>query len=146
MSSEYLGRLLVETSRAWRNTLDKRLQPLGLSQSRWMVLLILEHLGDGITQKCLSEGLGIEGPSLVGVLDRMEADGWVERQISNEDRRAKTVHRTSKAVELTRDIRQIADGLREELLKGISESEIERTMNLLQTLKQRFEKLEAISK
>ncbi len=139
MSSENLGRMLVEVSRTWRNVLDKRLQPLGLSQSRWMVLLILEHLGDGITQKQLSEGLGIEGPSLVGVLDRMEADGWVERRVSEEDRRAKTVHRTGKAVEMTREIRQIADGLRKELLKGIAKSEIEQTMNLLQTLKQRFE-------
>lgn len=139
MSSENLGRMLVEVSRTWRNTLDKRLQPLGLSQSRWMVLLILEHLGDGITQKQLSEGLGIEGPSLVGVLDRMEQDGWVERRVSEEDRRAKTIHRTDKAGEMTREIRQIADGLRKELLKGIAQSEIEQTMNLLQSLKQRFE-------
>lgn len=141
MSHELLGRMLVEVSRTWRNVLDKRLQPLGLSQSRWMVLLILEHLGDGITQKQLSEGLGIEGPSLVGILDRMEADDWVERRISEEDRRAKTIHRTDMAIEMTRDIRQIADGLRNELLKGIPKSEIEQTMNLLQTLKQRFGKM-----
>lgn len=141
MSSENLGKMLVETSRAWRNTLDKRLQPLGLSQSRWMVLLILEHQGDGITQKCLSEGLGIEGPSLVGVLDRMEADGWVERRVSEEDRRAKTIHRTDRAIEMTREIRQIADGLRAELLKGIPKDEVAQTMNLLQTLKQRIEQM-----
>jgi MarR family transcriptional regulator, transcriptional regulator for hemolysin len=141
MSSENLGRALVETSRAWRTTLDKRLQPLGLSQSRWMVLLILEHHGDGMTQKSLSELLGIEGPSLVGVLDRMETDGWVERRVSVEDRRAKNVHRTGKAIEMTREIRQVADGLRAELLKGIPKNEIEQTMNLLQTLKQRFEQM-----
>jgi MarR family transcriptional regulator, transcriptional regulator for hemolysin len=106
-----------------------------------MVLLILEHQGDGITQKCLSEGLGIEGPPLVGVLDWMEADGWVERRVSEEDRRAKTIHRTDRAIEMTREIRQIADGLRAELLKGIPKDEVEQTMNLLQTLKQRIEQM-----
>lgn len=143
MSNELLGRMLVEVSRTWRNTLDKRLQPLGLSQSRGMVLLILEHLGDGITQKTLSEGLGIEGPSLVGILDRMETDGWVERRISAADRRAKTIHRSEMAMEKTREIRQIADNLRNELLSDITESEIDQTMNLLQTLKQRFENMNA---
>lgn len=143
MSSEYLGRMLVETARAWRTALDKRLQPLGLSQSRWMVLLILEHQGDGLTQKRLSECLGIEGPSLVGVLDRMETDGWVERRVSEEDRRAKTIHRTDKAMEMTREVRQMADGLRGELLQDIPQGEIEQTMNLLERIKQRLLQLDS---
>jgi len=143
MSAENLGIMLAETARAWRNLLDKRLRPLGLSQARWMVLLFLARHGDGLTQKRLSECIGVEGPSLVGTLDRMETDGWVERRISESDRRAKTVHRTDKAMELTREIKQVAATLRGELLKDIPAKEVEQTMNLLTRIKQRVELIDS---
>lgn len=143
MTSENLGILLAETARTWRNLLDKRLRPLGLSQAKWMVLLFLARHGDGLTQKRLSECLGVEGPSLVGTLDRMEGDGWVERRISQSDRRAKTIHRTDKAMELTREIQQVAASLRSELLQGIPSAEIAQTMNLLNRIKQRVEQIDS---
>ena len=143
MSAENLGILLAETARAWRNRLDQRLRPLGLSQAKWMVLLYLARYGDGLTQKRLSECLGIEGPSLVGTLDRMEADGWVERRVSVADRRAKTIHRTDKAMDLTREIKQVAATLRGELLEGIPAAEIEQSMNLLGRIKQRIDSIES---
>lgn len=143
MGTENLGIMLAETARAWRNRLDKRLKPLGLSQAKWMVLLYLARHGDGLTQKRLSECLGVEGPSLVGTLDRMESDGWVERRISETDRRAKTIHRTDKAVELTREIKQVAATLRAELLKDIPADEIEQSMKLLARIKERVEQIES---
>ena len=95
--SETFGLLLGETARAWRTRLDQRLRPLGLSQAKWLVLLHLNLAKADLTQRELSARLGIEGPSLVRLLDRMEADGWVERRVSPSDRRAKTVHPTAKA-------------------------------------------------
>lgn len=143
MSAENLGILIAETARTWRNLLDKRLRPLGLSQAKWMVLLFLARHGDGMTQKRLSECLGIEGPSLVGTLDRMESDGWVERRVSETDRRAKTIHRTDKALDLTREIKQVAAALRAELLRDIPDDEIEQTMNLLSRIKARVEQIDS---
>ncbi|MDH3354091.1 MAG: MarR family transcriptional regulator [Chromatiales bacterium] len=143
MGAENLGILLAETARAWRNLLDKRLRPLGLSQAKWMVLLFLARDGDGLSQKQLSESLGIEGPSLVGTLDRMEENGWVERRISATDRRAKAIHRTDKAIALTEEIKLIAATLRGELLQDIPAIEIEQTMNLLSRLKQRVEQIDS---
>jgi MarR family transcriptional regulator for hemolysin len=89
---EHLGMAIGETARCWRTKLNERLRPLGLSQSRWMVLLHLSKRGDGVVQKALAEWLGIEGPTLVRILDRMTEDGWIERRESTTDRRAKTVH------------------------------------------------------
>lgn len=143
MSAEHLGILLAETARAWRNRLDRRLQPLGLSQSKWMVLLALARYGDGLTQKQLAECLGVEGPSLVGTLDRMQADGWVERRVSASDRRAKTVHRCDKAMALTREIKAIAAKLRGELLTGIPAAEVEQAMTLLSRIKERIDAIES---
>lgn len=141
MSTDNLAPLLSETARAWKTVLDKRLRPLGLSQAKWTVLLLLGRHGDGLTQKQLSERLSVEGPSLVGTLDRLEADGWVERRVSARDRRAKTVHRTDKAVTLTREIEQTAARLRSELFAGIPTEEIEQTVALLTRIKQRIDQI-----
>jgi MarR family transcriptional regulator for hemolysin len=138
---ETFGFLLGETARTWRTKLDQRLRPLGLSQAKWLVLLHLNMARDELTQKELSERLGIEGPSLVRLLDRMEADDWVERRASPSDRRAKTIHLTAKAVKTIREIKRIATKLRGELLGGISAKELATASDVLQRIKQRAEQI-----
>jgi MarR family transcriptional regulator for hemolysin len=138
---ETFGALLGETSRAWRNRLDQRLRPLGLSQAKWQVLLHLNRAKDDLTQKALSTRLGIEGPSLVRLLDRMEADGWVKRRVAPADRRAKTIHSTAKAADTIREIKRVAAKLRDELLSGISAQELDAASVVLQRIKQRAEQL-----
>jgi MarR family transcriptional regulator for hemolysin len=81
------GLVLFSTARAWRTKLDQRLRPLGLSQGKWRTLIHLSHGGDRLTQKELAEHMGIEEPTLVGLLHRLESDGWIKRQESPNDRR-----------------------------------------------------------
>ena len=58
---ETIGQLLHETARVWRHKLDRRLQPLGLSQAKWRTIA---HLARGhLTQRDLAERLSIEEPS-----------------------------------------------------------------------------------
>ncbi|MHB8455536.1 MAG: MarR family transcriptional regulator [Acidiferrobacterales bacterium] len=137
--SEQFGILLGETARVWRSRLDQRLKPLGLSQAKWLVLLHLSHGGDKMIQKELAERIGIEGPTLVGLLDRMARDGWLERHESNEDRRSKTVHLTDKASDVLRHIRSVATQLRRELLSGMSPDDLRLCMQVLERVKKRAE-------
>ncbi len=134
---EEFGLLLSETAHTWRNRLDARLKPLGLSQSGWLVLIHLDRHGDGLSQRELAEHIGVEGPSLVGVLDRLEAGGHIERRVMAHDRRAKGVYRTAQGMATTIEIRQIATQLRRELLNGFDPSRLAECMTLLQQLKQR---------
>lgn len=140
-TSDNLGFLLGETARTWRTRLDQRLRPLGLSQAKWLVLLHLNAAKNDLTQKELSERLAIEGPSLVRLLDRMQADGWVERRAAPNDRRAKTVHLTARALEVIREIKRIAARLRGELLSDVSAEELAIVRDVLQRIKQRAEQL-----
>ena len=135
--NEVFGMLLGETARSWRNRLDQRLRPLGLSQAKWQVLLHLNMVADSLTQKQLSERLGIEAPSLVRLLDRMEADGWIIRCPSPSDRRAKTIHGTDKAAAVIREIKEIAATLRKELLAGIPGEELAVASSVLTRIKDR---------
>ena len=136
-----LGPLLGETARLWRNKLDERLRPLGLSQAKWLVLLHLSKEGDGIVQKELAARLGVEGPTLVGLLDRMAADEWIERRESASDRRCKTVHLTDKAQAVTQQIMTVAAQLRHELLADIPARDIETCVRMMRRIKETAEHL-----
>lgn len=140
-SQEQLGMAIGETARCWRTKLNERLRPLGLSQARWMVLLQLSKRGDGVVQKALAEWLGIEGPTLVRILDRMTEDGWIERRESATDRRAKTVHLTAQSCAIIKQINKVAAQLRGELLADIDPADIEACMRVLQQIKQTAERV-----
>lgn len=135
---ENLGLLITETSRAWRSELDRRLKPLGLSRARWIVLLHLSRGGDGLVQKELAERIGIEGPTLVGLLDRMARDGWIERRQCGDDRRSKRVFLSQHARAIMREINHEAAELRREIFHGISEEDLDNCYQVLAILKERL--------
>jgi len=138
---ENFGMQLAETARTWRNKLDQRLKPLGLSQAKWVVLVHMSRAGDTLTQKELAQLIGIEGPTLVGLLDRLGTDGLVERRESVTDRRSKTVHLTAAGSAVMQQISEVARDLRGELFKGIEPAELLQCLQTLELLKQRLDLL-----
>lgn len=143
--SDGFGTLLCETSRAWRYRLDQRLKPLGLSQAKWITLLKLSRAEGGMTQKELAERLGIESPTLVRLLDRMAADGWIERRGSDIDRRSKTVHLRRKSRELLRQLNAVASHLHSELLEGIPPADLRSCMEVLRHIKEKAHGLDTVN-
>lgn len=128
--------MLLETAMTWRNQLDKRLKPLGLSQAKWRVLFHLSIAEEHpLTQTALAQRLGIECPTLVGLLDRLEKDGWINRRDDSADRRTKAVHLTSKAQTTLKQIHSTADTLCHELLDNIPENELSTCMKVLTQIK-----------
>lgn len=134
-----LGLILFGTARAWRTKLDQRLRPLGLSQGKWRTLIHLSQGGNNLTQKELAERMGIEGPTMAGLLDRLQGDGWIERRGSAADRRCKTVHlqRGSKAV--LNKIFNAAHDLRAELIDDIPQDDLETCLRVLSRIREKAE-------
>ena len=86
-----ITRLVFDVSRLWRVQVNETLSEFDLTASAWAVLRILRDEGEGRTQKELAGELAIEGPTLVKLLDGLEKGNWIERRISEFDRRAKTI-------------------------------------------------------
>ena len=122
---EQFSQLLGETARAWRLALDRRLGPLGMSQSQWLVVLHLGRAREDLSQKELANRVGIECPTLVGLLDRMEREDWIVRRPSPTDRRSKTVHLTAKAEQVRQEVETLAADLQQELLHDLSQDDID---------------------
>jgi MarR family transcriptional regulator for hemolysin len=143
---DHFGPLLHGVARAWRQKLDQRLKPLGLSQAKWRTLLHLSRAETALTQSQIAFHLGIEEPTLVNLLHRLERSGWIARKTSSEDRRCKTVHLGSRAQHAIEQINDTAVNLREELLSEISPAELSHCMNVLERIKQKAEEVDTISK
>jgi MarR family transcriptional regulator for hemolysin len=140
LDSETIGPLLHGTARAWRLKLDERLKPMGLSQAKWRTLLRLSMSPGPLTQAEIAAHLGIEEPTLVTLLHRLEDDRWVARKNASHDRRCKTVHLTRRAQRVIEEINSAAFKLRHELLDEISPAELRTCIRVLDRIRQKAEK------
>ena len=137
--SESFGPLLHGTARAWRLKLDQRLKPIGLSQAKWRTLLHLSRAESTLTQAEIAARLGIEEPTLVNLLHRLEKSGWVFRRDAEHDRRCKTVHLGKRAADIIDDINATALKLRRELVHGIPPRDLKICMKVLSQVRAKAE-------
>jgi MarR family transcriptional regulator for hemolysin len=137
---ELFAESLHLAAHGWRTALDRRLRPLGYSRSRWMVLLHVS-LKDGISHRELADRLGIEAPTVVRLIDRMEAESLISRRASDTDRRVKHLHLSPAGRKEVERIRAIAAEVRKEILAGLDKAEIGTTLNVLQRIRTTLENL-----
>ena len=140
------GLLLFGTARAWRTKLDQRLRPLGLSQGKWRTLIHLSQGGNKLTQKEIAERMGIEGPTLAGLLDRLQEDGWIKRRESPSDRRCKIVHLQRRSKAVLEEIFNTAQGLRHELIENIPPHDLEACIRVLTQIRKKADEPAASGK
>ncbi len=111
--------------------LNEELQAHGITSRQWEVLAWLSHEGE-MSQTDLAERMFIEAPTLVGVLDRMERDGWIVRVTDETDRRRKLIRTTERCEEQWARMVACGLGIRARALNGLSEDD---TQQIRATLK-----------
>jgi MarR family transcriptional regulator for hemolysin len=126
-----LGFLLKDTSRRYSRRFEERAQAYSLTLPQCRALLHLEN-NEGISQKRLSELTELDPMTLVRILDRMEADGWVQRRFDPADRRAHTLWLTPKSKPVLEHIGRLIAETRAETLHGLSSDERSRLIELLE--------------
>lgn len=118
------GPRLNRIGQGLRRAIDEELRALGLTDATWRPLFHLGRLGDGLKQKELAEALMIEGPSLVPLLDNLEANGLVERVESPEDRRCKLIQMTPAGEKVYRQTMDIAGKITARVMRQVSDEEL----------------------
>jgi MarR family transcriptional regulator for hemolysin len=141
MAHDLFPKTLFQAATSWRNQLDKRLQPLGLTQAKWRTLFYLGRAKKVLKQTELAAKMGVEDATVVGLIDRLERDGWVLRKPDNKDRRSKNIHLTDKAKPVVKDIQATALKLKNELAKLLPEGELENCIASLQKISQTLDSL-----
>lgn len=125
---------ISRVTRRWRKMLDERLKDLGVTQARWSTMFYLQAGGEGSTQRELASLMAIENPTLVRLLDSLEGQQLVERRPCPNDRRARRLHLTEAGRSFMSKMSSRADRLRDELLEGISDKDMENTLRVLEKI------------
>jgi MarR family transcriptional regulator for hemolysin len=131
---------VARVTRRWRKMLDERLKDLGVTQARWSTMFYLREGGEGRTQRELASLMAIENPTLVRLLDSLEQQGLIERRPCPNDRRARRLYLTKAGANFMDELTSRAAALREEMLDGISDKEIECTLKVFNKIMENAEK------
>ncbi len=129
-----LGSTLMRVARCWRREIDRTLQSHGLSQTMVMPLIVLNRANGPVRQGLIADEIGVEGPSLVRVIDALERDGLISRVSDPVDRRAKMVALTASGKDKAAEIEIILADIRNELTVDIDPENLATTLDVLQQL------------
>lgn len=130
------GFLVRDVSSLWREIVDRRLEPLGLSAARWQPLVLLYRANEPMTQTVLAAALNIEAPTLVRLLDRLSRDGWLQRKHCPDDRRAYHIVLTDKALGACAEIEDVLANTRRDILSVLKRSEVVACVDALERVRQ----------
>jgi MarR family transcriptional regulator for hemolysin len=130
---------LHTTARTWRQALDTRMKDLGVSQAGWMTIALIAKSAHPMSQIELANAQGIEGPSMVAMLDRLMKGGFIVREPSPTDRRVKLVMLTEAGTALYTRLITKAAVFRKDLLTDIDPEKLRVATELLEQLQQLLE-------
>jgi DNA-binding MarR family transcriptional regulator len=130
----HFGWLAADVARLMRTVFDRRVRQLGLTRSQWLALVRL-HRRPGASQSELADMMEIEKAPAGRIIDRLEANGWVERRPDPQDRRINRVHLTDRGTRMHAAIWPIALSTVDDALVRLSATEREVLVDLLARVK-----------
>ena len=128
------GFLIHDVSRMRRIVVDRALKPLGITRSQWWVLAFLSRR-DGMTQTALAADLDLTKVAVGGLIDRMEAAGFVERRTDGRDARARRIYLTRAGQRLVAKIREAVDVVEADIMRSVSDDELDQAGKVLARIK-----------
>lgn len=122
---ESIGLLLKTSAKTWEKAADMELsEQFGLAGAKWKIIVALS-LKEGITQKHIANMVFVEAPTLVPVIDKMEKEGYLTRQVDPKDRRNNLIFMTRKSKDIVDPIIDCILEIRNMGLNKISKKDME---------------------
>jgi DNA-binding MarR family transcriptional regulator len=136
-----LGYLIRDANRAFQRLLERRISPHGVTRGQWYFLRVLWEQ-DGLSQRELSERVGMMEPTTVIALRGMEKAGLIRRVRSTDDRRITKVHLTPKARRLRDRLLQISQGVNDQSSEGVDPGELARFRRVIARMTENLDRIE----
>ncbi|WP_421956433.1 MarR family winged helix-turn-helix transcriptional regulator [Polaromonas sp.] len=137
------GPLLVTVARRWRLELDHQLTQAGLSDATWGPLFHLSGAKAPLTQKELAACVGIDGSTLVRLLDSLEERQLVERHNDPADRRTRHIVITPAGKLLVVQIRKELQRPEAQMLEGLSPTDMAAMVKSFEKIQRNLLRLQA---
>jgi DNA-binding MarR family transcriptional regulator len=110
----------------------------GMSYARGRVVAALHALGP-VNMRRLSQAVGVTPRTITGLVDALEADGWVARQADPADRRATIVALTPAAGTAFTRLLQAYSGLARDLVGELPAEDLERALGVIELIADRLD-------
>jgi DNA-binding MarR family transcriptional regulator len=136
--SPALFRAVAKAFKGINAELSRQLEPHGVHPGQDYLLDELWR-EDGQTVGALAARIGVEVPTAVRTVSRMEAAGLLQREPDPADGRRVIVRLTPRGKELERIVPQILAEVTERATSGMSEAEREQLLRLLRDLRKNLE-------
>ena len=138
---ESLAYQVVDIGRLFGRVFDRRVAHLDLTRAQWRTLKRLGH-AEGVTQVELADQLDM-GPIAVGrVIDRLQKAGFIERRADPADRRVWRLYLRPQSGQVTGEVEEVAQALRNEVMAGISAADLATTLSVLDRVRERLTQLD----
>ena len=130
----------------WRRLVNAKIKSLGVSGTEKRVLFcVARH--PNLTQVQIAKILDLEPQNLIRTLDKLEQQGWIEKLADPEDRRVKCIVATISAKKIIKQINEISESVKPEILKGIDSTKIKAVVNNLASMRENLiQQLEQVEK
>src|ERR1044072_3317805 len=133
-TDQYIGVVISDVARLLRTEFDRRVRRLGITRAQWLVLTRLQPR-PGASLSELAEMMEVKKATAGRMIDRLVANGWVERRTARDDRRVKRVYLTDDAERVHKRIWRVAEETVDAALADLSTREGKQLMALLQRIK-----------
>ena len=97
----------------------------------WFGLMVIVAHNEGLSQTRLARALGIDGSTMVAMIDRLEENGWIERQRSQIDRRTHALRLTEAGSQLLARLTPLVEAHEAELANDLSADDKQKLLELL---------------
>lgn len=126
--------LLMKINQQLRASADRNLEEWGLTLSQARVLHVIGEHGGSVAQRELERILEVSHPTVVGLVSRMQKNGFVNISIDTKDHRNKIVSFAEKAYRHKVSLRWQHLDVDDRLLRGMTEEEIRQAEILLRRM------------
>jgi MarR family transcriptional regulator, transcriptional regulator for hemolysin len=126
--------LIYDVAQLVRRHADKRARMHGMTRAQWAVLARLER-EPGITQSRLAALTDVEPITIGRLVDRLEANGLIERHADRDDRRIWRLTLTRKSAAILRQIAAFRRELHEDMAQGLDDVSLATLVDCLQRMR-----------
>ena len=108
------------------------LEPYGLTSSQYKVIKFLYAAPSAtVCQIDIEEYFSLRNPTVTGILQNLERNGWIKRKKNPDDGRSKIISVTPKALSIKSEIVGLGDKIESTFTKNLSSDEYKQLIAIL---------------
>lgn len=145
LEDKNIGYILHRADMSARCSFSNKLNEMDITPGQFLVIKEIcsyqkETKEPGLAPACIARRLGYDRPTVSGILDRLEAQGWTKRLTNPQDKRSFLICATRKAIEKLKELENICVENGNTILKGFTKEETEAFRNYLLRIIDNFTK------